>query len=242
MTKTPNNTTIINRNRDKITKLLSGIGTVKRLNNLNWLRHEISYVEPQTLFRPPSGTNPEELFDFTSIKNLGPVYDYIIEPNNYALDTFEISKIHSMLCAGTFIPGGQLRNAPVVLDIMVNGGRMHAPDAYEIQYCLNEIIYNLNNGRESALSKAFDLHYELVVLQPFTDFNKRTARFCMDKYLVQNGYRPIAFNHPDDTTAYVNAIAARANGDKKTYTRYMQNCMIRTQQAIIAKLTKSHFM
>ena len=50
MTKTQKFESPIEQNRMVITKLLSGAGTVKRLNNVNWLRHEISYTEPRTLY------------------------------------------------------------------------------------------------------------------------------------------------------------------------------------------------
>ena len=50
MTKTPKYKKQIEENRETITKMLSGADTVKRLNNLNWVRHEISYTEPRTLF------------------------------------------------------------------------------------------------------------------------------------------------------------------------------------------------
>ncbi len=235
MTKTPRITTRIEENRKTITNLLSGIDTVKRLNNLNWLRHEISVAEPQVLFHSVDNAQ----FNFTSCKNLGAAYDYIVDSKESSIDTFEISKIHSILCAGTFVPCGTYRDGPVVLAMSVNDERFHAPESYQIPRLINEIVYKLNNGRESVLTKAFNLHYELVMLQPFHDCNKRTARFCMNKYLVMNGYRPIVFNYNEDGKNYINAIAARANGNKKAYTAYMQQCMLRTQTDLINTINKS---
>ncbi len=236
MTKTPRLTTRIEENRQEITRLLSGIDTIKRLNNLNYLRHQISVVEPESLHRP-TARNP---FNFTSIKNLGMAYDYILHASesNYYIDSYEIKKIHSMVCASTVIPGGTLRDAPVVLEIQVDGGRLHAPESYEIDSRLNKIIFDLYNGREHVLTKAFNLHYELVVLQPFHDCNKRTARYVMNAYLMSNGYRPIAFNYASDRDDYINAIEARANGNKKAYYKYMQTCMFRTQMDTIANIKK----
>lgn len=237
MTKTPKLTTRIEENRKEITALLSGIDTIKRLNNLNYLRHQISVVEPEALHRP----SPRNPFNFTSIKNLGDAYDYIVKSadTKYCIDSYEITKIHSMVCASTVIPGGTYRDAPVILDIMVDGGRLHAPDSYEIPSRLNKIIFDLYNGREHTLTKAFNLHYELVVLQPFHDCNKRTARYVMNAYLMSKGYRPIAFNYASDRDEYIDAIKARANGDKKAYYRYMQSCMFRTQIDTIANIKKS---
>ena len=39
MTKTPKFKKQIEENRKTISKMLSGADTVKRLNNLNWIRH-----------------------------------------------------------------------------------------------------------------------------------------------------------------------------------------------------------
>ena len=54
MTKTPRLRTDIEQNRRTINELLFGAGSYKRLNNINWLRHEIAYVEPKTLFYVPN--------------------------------------------------------------------------------------------------------------------------------------------------------------------------------------------
>lgn len=54
MTKTQNYKIRIEENRQQITNMLSGADTHKRLNNINWLRHELSYTEPRTLFYVPS--------------------------------------------------------------------------------------------------------------------------------------------------------------------------------------------
>ena len=97
----------------------------------------------------------------------------------------------------------------------------------------------MNNPTKDILHRAFDAHYELIALQPFDDYNKRTARLVMNWLLVQNGYRPIVFNRPNDKQRYKTAIAQYASGDKKSYYAYMSQCMVRTQQDIIKLLTKS---
>ena len=51
------------------------------------------------------------------------------------------------------------------------------------------------------------------MLQPFDDFNKRTARLIMNWLLIQGGYRPIVFNQRTDKQKYKDAIAAKAAGD-----------------------------
>ncbi len=238
MTKTPNFKLQIDQNKKIISAMMSGSGTHKRLNNMNWLRHEISYTEPRTLFYVPNRQQMPYL-DYNCMKNLGEAYDYVIDNSQQLIDATEICKLHSMLCTDTHIQGAIYRHTSKVLEIKLNGNRIHAPDASEIPSRINQIIYKLHNSHESTLNKAFNIHYDLIMLQPFDDFNKRTARLIMNWVLVQGGYRPIVFNHPSDKQNYISAIAQRANGNTKEYTAYMMSCMIRTQKQIISLLKKS---
>ena len=50
MTKRPKYRKKIEEFRAIITSKLTGAASVKRLNNINWLRHEISYNEPRHYF------------------------------------------------------------------------------------------------------------------------------------------------------------------------------------------------
>lgn len=229
---------LIEQNKTTISKMLSGSDTHKRLNNVNWLRHELSYTELRTLFYVPTKQQTPYL-DYNCMKNLGDAYDYIIDNPTTPIDPNEICKIHGMLCANTPIYGGVLRTSGKILDMNVNGVRYHAPDANEIQWQLNDIFYKLNNSHDNIITRAFNVHYDLIMLQPFDDFNKRTARLIMNWVLVQGGYRPIVFNKAQDKQKYREAIAARANGDIKAYTSYMYNVMKRTQDEIIKLLAKS---
>lgn len=232
---------IIEENRKTITKLLSGADTTKRLNNLNWIRHEISYTEPKTLFYIP---NKEQLpyLDYNCMRNIGEAYDYILANPKKNIDAIEICKIHSILCTDTHIQGGIFRTTDKILNIQVNGERMHAPDAREIQYDINQIVFKLKDSKVPVLNRAFDVHYELIALQPFDDFNKRTSRLIMNWFLIQNGYRPIVFNKPSDKQKYINAFTERANGDIKAYNNYLYSCTIRTQNEIIKLLKKSKIL
>lgn len=238
MTKTPKYKKQIEENRETITKMLSGADTVKRLNNLNWVRHEISYTEPRTLFYIPNKEQTPYL-DYNSMKNLGDAYDYIVNNPKQIIDMTEICKLHSMLCAGTYIQGGLFRTSPKIIEIMVNGHRVHAPDAAYILNKMNEIVFKLNNPDMCALKRAFGVHYDLIMLQPFDDFNKRTARLVMNWTLIQNGYRPIVFNQRTDKQKYKEAITACANGRPKEYFSYMSSCPVRTQREIITLLQNS---
>lgn len=237
MTKTPNLRNTIEVYRDKLTKLLSGSETVRRLNNLNWLRYQISHVEPKKLF----SQNREQgrFLDFTNMTNIGTAYDYIVNHPDTEITTDEIRHIHSILCNGTNIDGGALRTTNKIIEITVNGERMHAPDAHDVEYLLNQITYNIRTSKQGTLNTAYHTHYEMIALQPFDDFNKRTARIIMNWILIQGGYRPITFNQSADKIAYRDAIRSCAAGHEKAYRSYMDACLLRTQKAILAQLKKS---
>lgn len=231
----------IEENRKIITSLLSGAGTHKRLNNVNWLRHELSYTEPKTLFYIP---NKEQLpyLDYNCMKNIGEAYDYTIENQQKQIDAIEICKIHSILCIDTHIQGGLFRTSDKIIEIKINEERLKAPDFHLIPSMLNEIVFKIHDPEIPVLNKALELHYDLIALQPFDDFNKRTSRLIMNWYLIQNGYRPIVFNQPTDKQKYINAISERARGNIKAYNNYMYACMIRTQNEIIKLLKKSRIL
>lgn len=238
MTRTPKLKNRIEYNREIITYMLSGTETVKRLNNVNWLRHEISYTEPRTLFFVPN-KEQQPYLDFNCMRNLGLAYDYILDNLSQDIDEKALLDIHSILCSNTHIDGGRYRSTSKIIEITINGQRMHAPDPAYIQSSINNIIYNYKNSKDDILHRAFKIHYELIALQPFDDFNKRTARLIMNWVLIRGGYRPIVFNRRADKQKYKEAIAKYASGDKRAYYTYMQSCMLRTQEDIIKLLTKS---
>ena len=241
----------IEQNRKKLTEMLSGTDTCKRLNNLNWLRHEMSYSEPRTLFTPPPGHKASDWLDYTYMKNTEAAYDKIATffcamPDATNKITIEdVYDIHRILTNNTNmqISGGILRDNTKILNIrQKDGTRIYAPDACIVKYQLKELIYNLNTSTKKPIVNAFNVHYEMIMLQPFEDFNKRTARAVMNMYLVQNGYQPVVFNGKKDRPEYIDAIAARANGDTGAYMQYMMNCTVRTQPPLINIIKKSRIL
>ncbi len=241
MTKTPKLKDIIEQNRQTITKMLSGSDTTKRLRNLHWIRDELS-KETKTLFQYPDNMPQKEkqfYLDFSNIKNLGTAWDYIVQHENVkTIDIYSIRQIHQILCKDTDIPGGELRISSA--HIMQLG--IHAPNYPQMLYRLDDIQYHINDERVPVLTRAFNIHYDIIAAQPFNDYNKRTARLVMNWFLISRGYRPILFNKRSDKENYMIALRARANGDTKAYSHYMYECMLRTQREIIKRLRKSRVM
>lgn len=69
-----------------------------------------------------------------------------------------------------------------------------APSIEQIYYKMEQIEYHLHDETYSILTRAFDTHFDIIMTQPYSDYNKRTARLVMNWFLMQNGYRPIIFN------------------------------------------------
>ncbi len=241
MTKSPDYKELIEQNRETISHMLSGSDTHKRLRNLNWIRDELS-KETKILFQYPDYMPQKDrqfYLDFNSIKNLDTAWDYIVTHDNIqTIDNYDIRQIHKILCKDTDIPGGEYRISEA--HIMQLG--THAPTYQQLLYKLDDIQYHINDTRVHVLNRAFNIHYEIIAAQPFNDFNKRTARMIMNWFLIINGYRPILFNKHSDRENYMSALRARAQGDTKTYSHYMYECMLRTQRDIIKRLKKSRVL
>lgn len=224
----------IDQKREELDKHFKSFSSVKRTNNLYWLRRQIAFEEPQVLC-PVS----KQHLDETNMSNIATTYDYIMENKSMEITIDDIRIIHAKICANTNIDGYKFRTTNCKLLISVNGETYYAPDYRDIEYKLCQIVYNMNNPQDDVLTRAYNAHYEMIMLQPFDDFNKRTARLIMNWLLLQNGFRPITFNKRSDKAAYIQAIQARASGDKRAYTEYMSKCQLRTQEQILKHLRDS---
>ena len=69
---------------------------------------------------------------------------------------------------------------------------------------------------------AFDAHYRLTAIHPFSDGNGRTARLLMNLLLLRGGYPPVAVR-PEDRIAYLAALEqASTTGDMATFQALME--------------------
>lgn len=220
--------------RAELDDCFDSFSSVKRTNNLNWLRRQIAFEEPQILCPVP-----KQDLDETSMSNIATTYDYIMANKSQEINIEDIRIIHAKLCSNTNIDGYNFRTTNCKLRMSIDGMTYNAPDYSVIDYELRQIIYNMKHSKHDVLTRAYDAHYEMIMLQPFDDFNKRTARLIMNWVLLQNGYRPIAFNKRSDKAAYISALQSRACGDKRAYTEYMAKCQLRTQEGILKHLRES---
>lgn len=228
--------------RTQISQYASGPNNVRRLNNTYWVRYRMVSIEPTILFQ---SANDKTKIDYTYIHNINDVYNYINQfqdrPTQHRLSVEDIKNMHKLFTAHTHMEwvGGKYRTDDKILNIAVDGSRMYASDATMVPYALNDIVYKINTSKAGIFDRAFDLHYEIIALQPFDDCNKRVARAAMNLFLVLNQMPMIFFDNREDKHAYINAFAARANGRNKEYTSYMLHVTERSYRSILHNIKQS---
>ena len=75
---------------------------------------------------------------------------------------------------------------------------------------------------------AFDLHFALTAIHPFSDGNGRTARLLMNLLLIRGGYPPVAVR-PEDRAAYLDALeTASLTGDMTPFRTLMRQRLLAT--------------
>ncbi len=230
--------------RTQIAQYTSGAGTIRRLNNVNWVRNRITSIEPKVLFQ----SSDSRKVDYTYMHNINDVYDYINQfqdrPTKHQLNIDDIKNMHRLFTQHTHMEwvAGTYRHDDKIVNIIVNGFRMHAPRPDIVEYTMNEILRKANTSKSNILDRAFDIHYEIVALQPFEDCNKRVARAAMNLFLVLNKLPMIFFDKTEDKRGYIDAISARANGRTKEYTEYMLHVTERSYRSILREIKHSKIL
>jgi len=226
----------------QIHQYASGPNNVRRLNNINWVRFRVTAKEPPILFQLSGDASR---IDYTYINNIGIVYDYINQfqdrPTKHQLTVKDITDMHAMFTANTHMQciGGIYRTNDKILNIIVDGTRMHAIDASMVPSTMENIVYKANTSKSNILDRAFDMHYEIIAAQPFEDCNKRVARAAMNLFLVLNKLPMVFFDSKEDKLGYIDAFTARANGQNKKYTEYMLRATARSYRSILCNIKHS---
>ena len=85
---------------------------------------------------------------------------------------------------------------------------------------------------------AFDGHFRLTAIHPFSDGNGRTARLLMNLMLIRGGYPPMAIR-PEDRAAYLAALEdASLSGNVDAFTILMYERLESTLCAYLAALLR----
>jgi Fic family protein len=86
---------------------------------------------------------------------------------------------------------------------------------------------------------AFDAHFRLTAIHPFSDGNGRTARLLMNLILIRGGYPPVAVR-PEDRKAYLDALEqASLSGDLAGFQNLMHQRLLDTLDAYVRTLEEA---
>ena len=86
---------------------------------------------------------------------------------------------------------------------------------------------------EATPEAAFDAHYDLTAIHPFSDGNGRTARLLMNLILIRGGYPPIAVR-PEDRARYLASLEeGQLGGDLTAFMRFMLERLDATLEAYL---------
>ncbi|MEZ5836606.1 MAG: Fic family protein [Geminicoccaceae bacterium] len=89
----------------------------------------------------------------------------------------------------------------------ITGSNVILPGPHKVPYLMDEFGQWLN-GQPDTPKTAFESHYRLVSIHPFTDGNGRTARLLMNLVLLRGGYPPVSIG-PPERKAYIDALEHR---------------------------------
>jgi Fic family protein len=102
----------------------------------------------------------------------------------------------------------------------IRGSQVRLPDPVEIAPLMADFAAWLATAVPTP-ANAFEAHFRLVSIHPFSDGNGRTARLLMNLLLFRGGYPPVTIG-PDHRSAYLNALEiAQLGGTRESYDMLM---------------------
>ncbi|MCL2339197.1 MAG: Fic family protein [Proteobacteria bacterium] len=174
------------------------------------------FPKDHPLYEPISNIN---------MRNQQTAFDYVTDNVKNTIVPESIKTIHQIVCAKDRDDGGQFRTQSKWMDINITPPDWRKiPDKFKV--LCNELELS------SPMKAAFELHYRIIKLQPFDNYNKRVARLVMNWMLLQNGYTPIVLNHKADKKEYIDALDKKAT-DIDFYNNFFYEKMFRTQGEIV---------
>ena len=163
--------------------------------------------------------------------------EYVLRNLHEPIDAYHLRNVHEQICHGTNVVGGTIRQSEVWLPEL----NVTPPPPDSIYYRLEDVLYRISDTNVPTVQRALQAHYDLLELQPYTDFNKRTARMVMNWILLKDEYSPIVFNKPTDRNLYVDAIANKST--KGYYEGFFRHVLLRSQEDLmryLARVDKQH--
>jgi Fic family protein len=94
-------------------------------------------------------------------------------------------------------------------------------------------------GASSTPAAAFEAHFRLTAIHPFSDGNGRTARLLMNLVLLRGGYPPVAVR-PEDRKTYLDALeSASLTGDLRPFQTSMHERLDATLAEYVSALKEA---
>lgn len=209
----------------------------KHLDDLHWTKSRL-LDESLCLHQCPD-SDVRASITSECITSIQDAWNDVLHKTNITEFTLhDVIDLHRSLSVNTNIIPGQVRTFAAYSE-QLELQYPELPCADVMYQNIDNVLFKLNAGKQPILQRAFNVHYELIALQAFTDHNKRTARMLMNWFLMSKGYRPIFFTAHSDTRDYMDALRMYRYGDPKSYYKYMYTCMSRTQDMFINELNKT---
>jgi Fic family protein len=96
----------------------------------------------------------------------------------------------------------------------IAGSHVVFPNPAKVPVLMRQLGLDLEAVSFTALA-AFDAHFRLTAIHPFSDGNGRTARLLMNLLLIRGGYPPVAVR-PEDRKVYLDALEQGSLADDLT--------------------------
>ena len=210
----------------------------------DWLKTELAYtsnaIEGNTLTREEttlvieegvtSGSKP--LKHYQEARNHALAYEYVLDAaqNNTPVTENTILALHKIILSGIDdMNAGFYRSVKV----RISGSATVLPNPLKVPDLMAAFGSWLKTDEMSEPQKAFEAHYRLVSIHPFTDGNGRTARLIMNLMLLENGFAPVIIR-PRDRKRYLSVLEiyqTTQNGD--SYRKFMLDALSRSLTAAI---------
>jgi Fic family protein len=122
---------------------------------------------------------------------------------------------------------------------LILGSSLVLPSPVELPALMGDFVAFLA-AEPAGYETAFEAHYRLVTIHPFSDGNGRTARLLMNLILMRAGIAPLVIG-PEDRVTYIEALQARqVGGDEVPWQDFMRHRLIASLDALLAHLERGH--
>jgi Fic family protein len=120
----------------------------------------------------------------------------------------------------------------------VAGSQVIFPNPHKIPGLMAEFGVWLSH-MPPAPESAFEAHFQLTAIHPFSDGNGRTARLLMNLMLIRGGYPPVAVR-PEDRKPYLDALERGSIGnDLQPFRRFMNERLDATLGEYVSALQEA---